>query len=304
MNDIDASALLKVEMDTDGQLSASAEDGDDQAKKLWFYTEEEDLEILAYLKINGLFGLRRGNSIWKQMEKEQVLPGRSWQSLRNRCNKVLIPTYFHPDELEAVEHDRKGKKYPNQVKSLRTAYPIPNGLVLISEESLEPPVPPRRDYSAEEDAILVKFVQENGLYEARKGINAWKQMERLNVLPNRTWQSMKNRCLRHLFPKMSDDDFKETKKDPASPCWNFKTNRAAVCYSIEEDNQIVRYIADNDRYNDVNRLQLWKEMAKHGTLGNRCAKSLSDRYRRILSQRIPTGCYDLTDEEVRKFPKP
>ena len=324
------------------------------------YDEEDDLEILAYLEMNGGFPLRKGYSIWKKMEEEQIVPGRTWESLRSRCNNILIPTFFQPDELPELEPDPDEEELPKQIRYLKTALPIPKELGISEEEKLHPlhamqkhsikqsddtlvtfvqnrgqlyetknenqtgmldvvPIPKpkkkkkverkllhtRKHYTAEEDAILEQFVKENGVYEARKGIGVWELMEKLNVVPDRTWASMKQRCNKAIFPKMSQNDLKKRIKDSELPEFrNLQINRMPPVYTIEEDNEIVRYIADHEYYNEVYTLKLWKKLAKRGTIGKRGFKSLSDRYRRILRYRIRMGFYDLTHEERCLFPKP
>ena len=363
--DIIVQANVKAQKHSKKRL-ASKTDVKNDGKKRRKYSEEDDLEILAYLEMNGGFPIRKGFSIWKKMEEEQIVPGRTWESLRSRCNNILIPTFFQHDELPDLEPDPDDEKLPKQIRYLKTALPIPKDLGISEEDKLHPlctmqkhlaetgdkalvtfvqnegrlyetknenksgyldviPIPrqkkkkktkeegnlrgkpkiPRREYTAEEDEILVKYVQDHGIYAARKGRHAWELMEKLNVLPNRTWGSMKQRCLRTLFPKMSERDFYKPTNDTESPVWKeFKLNRMVPVYTIEEDNEIVRYIADHEYYNDVNTLKLWKKLARRGTIGKRGFKSLSDRFRRIIRYKIRMGCYDLTYEERCQFPKP
>ena len=142
---------------------------------------------------------------------------------------------------------------------------------------------------------MIEFVKENGLFAVRKGNQAWKLMEKRHVLPNRSWQSMKNRCIKHLFPKMSADEFQESKRDLTVGLLQKNS------YLLEEDNRIVRYIADKDYYDDVRKRWVWREMVSLEILPGRTADSLRERFRRVIAPKIKTACYDLTVEELNRF---
>ena len=347
-------------------LLASGETPEDLAKRNFAYSEDEDLEILAYLEMNGLFESRRKNSMWQKMAEEGVVPGRSWRSLKNRCNKFLIPTYFFE-----FEHDHEEKECPEELIGLKSPFPIRktpiqkysleedqqmldfilenrlfgsrrgNALYKLMEDqkvvegrtwqsmktrflkNIFPRMTPedqkkhdglaiklmtspvgqyffQRKYSLEEDAKLLKYVSDHGLYSMMKGNSAWKHMERVGVLSDRTWQSMKNRFIKTLYRKMPDEDKKTFKKrEPAAP---FDKLRAGN-YTLAEDNWILRYLLDNDKYNHVFGIKVWKDMANVGALRGRKAKSIKDRFKNIIIHKIPTGCYELTEEEMKKFPE-
>jgi len=61
------------------------------------YTMEEDESIVRYMKENHLHGRQRGRKNWQKMEEENVCPGRSWQSMKERWIKHIEGTVKHLD---------------------------------------------------------------------------------------------------------------------------------------------------------------------------------------------------------------
>ncbi|XP_073792525.1 telomeric repeat-binding factor 2-interacting protein 1 isoform X2 [Danio rerio] len=66
----------------------------------------------------------------------------------------------------------------------------------------------RLGYSSEEDAAILKFIEKR--QQDAKGNLVWKEMEKRHVTEH-SWQSMKDRFLKHLQQKLAD---KPTKKSP------------------------------------------------------------------------------------------
>ena len=54
------------------------------------YTIVEDKKVLQYIVENGRYGDTAGRALWHTMAGAAVLPGRSWQSLKERFNKRIV----------------------------------------------------------------------------------------------------------------------------------------------------------------------------------------------------------------------
>ena len=54
-----------------------------------YYTKEEDDKILHYIAEERLERSVKGNSMWKMMERDGVVEGRTWQSVRQRYLSIL-----------------------------------------------------------------------------------------------------------------------------------------------------------------------------------------------------------------------
>jgi hypothetical protein len=52
----------------------------------------EDEKIVRYVKKNGLYVHRKGNTMWHKIEMEGVLENRSWQSMKNIFLKNIAPS--------------------------------------------------------------------------------------------------------------------------------------------------------------------------------------------------------------------
>ncbi|ELR13718.1 Rap1 Myb domain containing protein [Acanthamoeba castellanii str. Neff] len=55
------------------------------------YTKEEDETIKSYVSSLSLAFSPTGTTIWMEMEKSKVVPGRTWQSLKDRYLKRILP---------------------------------------------------------------------------------------------------------------------------------------------------------------------------------------------------------------------
>ena len=58
-----------------------------KARKL--YTKDEDRKIRDYVKANKFQFCVAGNELWKKLQRSNQIPGRTWQSLRDRYLKYL-----------------------------------------------------------------------------------------------------------------------------------------------------------------------------------------------------------------------
>ncbi|XP_065211682.1 uncharacterized protein LOC135839535 [Planococcus citri] len=56
----------------------------------------------------------------------------------------------------------------------------------------------RDPYSRKEKENIVKYIIERKLYDKVKGREMWQELERLNVNPKRTWQSMKEHAIKSI----------------------------------------------------------------------------------------------------------
>ncbi|CAG0899102.1 unnamed protein product [Cyprideis torosa] len=109
----------------------------------------EDLAILAFLLTQDSVANIRGNQIWHRMEDYKFLPGRTWQSLRNRF----------------LKHIQKNlKDYPEIPESLRNS----QMRTLDAPEKPFPP-PPVRGYRPPRACIL------NSRENFQQVISAWKK---------------------------------------------------------------------------------------------------------------------------------
>jgi len=76
-------------------------DSKGEEKFVWKpYSKEEDERIILYMKKNHLHGRQRGRKNWQRMEEENVCPGRSWQSMKERWIKRIegsVEDFDQPD---------------------------------------------------------------------------------------------------------------------------------------------------------------------------------------------------------------
>ncbi|KAF7279989.1 uncharacterized protein LOC143201755 [Rhynchophorus ferrugineus] len=70
------------------------------------YTISEDKRILRYILDGDYIPQVMGNSLWKQMENDNICPERTWQSLKNRFRRHIMPCVTRPEyQLELHEKE-------------------------------------------------------------------------------------------------------------------------------------------------------------------------------------------------------
>jgi len=70
---------------TDRRSEVSAQSGGQRRP----YTKEEDITIIRHLLQNRRHEEVKGKNVWESMENSSIVPGRSWQSLKERYLKVI-----------------------------------------------------------------------------------------------------------------------------------------------------------------------------------------------------------------------
>ena len=162
------------------------------------YTAQEDDAIRNHISKHahneGERGSVGGNVIWKEMETKKVTP-HSWRSMKDRYIKHICKDTTITTQKHSVENQLRFKNEiltATMSTSLRKTT-LTSGVYNISTL--------RHPYSPEEDDAIVNYVvrfgKEYGERGSVKGNAMWKEMEDKGVTSH-TWQSMKDRYLKHL----------------------------------------------------------------------------------------------------------
>lgn len=108
-----------------------------------------------------------------------MCPGRSWQSIKGRFDKHILPTLnrFGTTRTQLAEADGKAKTAP--------------AAVVAEEGNVSREV--RVSYVRAEDLAILGFIADNKRYGDVGGVDMWKLMEQREVVVGRSWQSMKER---------------------------------------------------------------------------------------------------------------
>jgi len=135
-------------------------------------TEEEIATLRRYIQEEELSAECRKDSFWISVEKDGLLPGRSWRLIKQK--------YFASNLTIYTERKLSSKKTGDKkVKKRLSAY-----------------------YTIEEDKQIIEYIvsvsQDNHAMLSLKGNTFWKLLEEKQVLPGRTWQSLKNRFLKNV----------------------------------------------------------------------------------------------------------
>ncbi|XP_066998651.2 serine-rich adhesin for platelets [Anabrus simplex] len=128
---------------------------------------------------------------------------RSWQSMKAQFLKYILPNiekfdlsseellkFKKCEQQTRINKDAKGKVVPGHRGWRR------NG----------------RYYTVEDDKKLLEYITTKGRHHQTNGVKLWKMMELRNVLPERSWQSMKERYRKVIQPNLqrydlSKDDY-------------------------------------------------------------------------------------------------
>lgn len=144
-----------------------------------FYTHAEDSAILVFVVKSDLIHEVKGNCLWKAAERD-FDHSRTWQSLKNRFFKNILPKLERFAEISESEKE-KLRKIVN---------PICNKF--------------RRKFYPEEDKLILDYIIKNHKYRGIKGKKLWEEMA--DIVPNRHWMSLKERFMKRILPKLGKYD--------------------------------------------------------------------------------------------------
>ena len=144
------------------------------------YTMTEDKVILDYIISHNQYHGVGGAKLWKEMEKESVLGGRSWQGMKLRFHGVIM------EDLESY----------NLTNDQTASFKEKGGNLA-------------RRYIPSEDAAILLYINNKRAYSKVRRDQLWKNMEKERVLGDRSWKSMKHRFLRYILKNIGDYNLTE-----------------------------------------------------------------------------------------------
>lgn len=215
------------------------------------YTATEDVSIVRYLISSHALSRVKGNQIWKEAAEQKTDPVRSWQSLRNRFFKNIVPNISKYNLLTDAQRQ----------------------LVLHSCRRSE-------SCGDDEDFVDMKLVSSRSSGSASRSNDPYlcflRQMEQRD-------QSIRRRICHN-----SDQN---TVSDGSGSSSSASDTGASVRYSAAEDQVIVQYIVKRIVWSRQTGAQIrlrgllfWSEMHKSIRI-SRSAQSLRERFlKRILSR--------------------
>ncbi|GLH05469.1 Uncharacterized protein GBIM_11063 [Gryllus bimaculatus] len=164
---------------------------------LKLYSREECQHIITYIVENDAFPFLKGTLLWQKMENEKVCY-RSWQSMKEQFIKKIYPNL---GEYPVKPDDRK--KFMEYMK------PSPPQKIIHMEPGQRGWRKNGRYYTIEEDLIILKYIFHRRRHLQVHGNSLWQTMEDRQILPGRTWQSMRSRYLnviRHSLDEYKSQD--------------------------------------------------------------------------------------------------
>ena len=148
------------------------------------YSLTEDESILGFVLKTKRFEELKGKTIWEEAENKDICLGRSWQSMKERFRKHIMPQI---DSYDITLKDKQRLKigyYTERTNESRGA----SGA-----------------YTREEDLNILQYIIRHNRFDVVKGNTLWHQMEeefKRKKLRLRTWQSLKERYLKRIVPQL------------------------------------------------------------------------------------------------------
>ncbi|XP_022258359.1 uncharacterized protein LOC111089702 [Limulus polyphemus] len=173
------------------------------------YSVEDQQAIINFICTKNRYSEIKGTRLWKDMESKNVLPSRTWQSMKEHFLKQIYPNLkaFNLSKLQIQKfiHSKNEKGYLSR-ENLKL-HNLGKGYPEADRQSLAESVFSLGDkncYTTEEDQKIIDYIFEDGslAYRNVKGTVIWKDMERIS-LTNHSWQSMKERFLKRIVPNIS-----------------------------------------------------------------------------------------------------
>ena len=240
------------------------------------YSEQEEREMIDYFLKYGGFLCKGGNLVWKRMEESKCVPGRSWQSLKERFNKYTCQKLhlFGVKKRDLIEGG-------SPIEKRTSLAPIP-----APAQRVDSPARKRKrgpPYSTEEERSMVKyFLNHTGKYAQRRGNLIWKEMETARICPGRSWASLKQRFssfvqnnleafgvfegtfmgvaelqLTKDTSPVSETATDRTEEDASNREGSHTGSKFRKPYSAEEEKEVVDYLLTKGGLSRVGGNQLW-----------------------------------------------
>ena len=269
------------------------------------YSEQEEREMIDYFLKYGGFLCKGGNLVWKRMEESKCVPGRSWQSLKERFNKYTCQK-LHLFGVKKRDLIEGGSSFEQRTSLAHIPAPAQRVDSPARRRKRGPP------YSTEEERSMVKyFLNHTGKYAQRRGNLIWKEMEAARICPGRSWASLKQRFSSFVQNNleafgvfegtfMGVAELQLTKDtSPASETATDRTEEDAINregnqseskfrkpYSAEEEREVVDYLLTKGGLSRVGGNQLWKEMEEEEVCSGRSWQSLKARFAKAIIGRL------------------
>ena len=169
-------------------------------------------------------------------------------------------------------------------------------------------------YTAEEDKEILTFIVKNNRIGDVKGNVLWELMEQKGVAIGRTHQSMKERFRKTISQNIDNYEDIVVDKDVRKRIKNLylakkstnatldDTGSSMSCskfYTTEEDNDILKFIVENNRLDDVKGRALWELMEERGIANGRSHQSMKERFRKTISKNIENYDDVVVDKAIR-----
>ena len=154
------------------------------------YTQSEDIDVLNFLIKGSFFRLTKSDMIWKHMKEKGLNPSRSWQGLRTRFHRNILPNL-----------DKYGLTHQMILMSDRA----PSSEKVLLPQSLdgdEEVVTVKKPYSMEEDKKIIQYIIKNNKFSYVKGAKMWKEMENCGIVTKRSFMSLMRRFNTVIFPNI------------------------------------------------------------------------------------------------------
>lgn len=161
------------------------------------YTRQDDELIIDYVIKTKGFNEVKGRRYWREMEDRKVLPKRTWQSLKERFVKKIIPN-IHTFNLD-----------PKQ----RKAFQRPFGCVS-SDDSMSGDE--NYEFSQKDDLAIIKYLLDDENYLRIRKASVWQELEQKSIMCC-PWVLLRDRFFDTIVPsihkyKLSSSDLNKFNK--------------------------------------------------------------------------------------------
>lgn len=160
------------------------------------YELSEELAIINYIVERNLFLSLKGNIMWKEMEDHRICD-RTWQSLRSHFLKHIFPSID--------KYSLSNSAVLKFIHSMERQYCAQPDVGLPHQMGKRKMV---NFYTLKEDYYILRYILSKKRYMKTRGNIVWLDMCSDEIIPNRSWQSLKSRFFT-ILPHLSRYKLKE-----------------------------------------------------------------------------------------------
>ena len=233
------------------------------------YTDPEDEAIISYIDAKGVQSETGGVKLWRRMEEEAVVPGRTGESMKKRYRRIKR----NEQSSSSGSGDKKEEEIPAKGRGAA--------------------------YTTEEDHKILRYLARNKEFDRVGSPSLWRKMEEEEIVEDRSWKSMMHRYRLIMKNVEPSSLVGKSEEEILAMADSGQASSRRWGYTSEEEERMLRYITSKNEYYRVGSDALWQQMKEEKVLESRSWPSMKEHFNKIIMSNL--GEFPFLSDQERSF---